>query len=212
MSPYKSHVVVSSPNLLHKWLVTKICQNISNPSFVSSFGFRYFVTFIYEHLVCTWVYLMRDHYELMKISKIIGSENAKEYFSFDLSLFQSSQDILHQSTYPNTPQQNGIVERKNRHLVEIAQTLLLHANVLVWINYLLEPLNMFFVDTFIFKKGIVSINLSIKKSKTILKTPINQSHLNLHSSYISACKSCPIPSITPTTNPSDKNSNCPFAL
>ena len=41
----------------------------------------------------------------------------------------SSQGIIHQSTCPYTPHQNGIAEGKNHHLVEIACTLLLHANV-----------------------------------------------------------------------------------
>ena len=38
----------------------------------------------------------------------------------------SSHGILHQSSYAYTPQQNEVVERKNRHLVEAARTLLLH--------------------------------------------------------------------------------------
>ena len=41
----------------------------------------------------------------------------------------SQHGILHQSSYVHTPQQNGVAERKNRHLVEIARTLLLHSNV-----------------------------------------------------------------------------------
>ena len=64
-----------------------------------------------------------------KIIKILRSDNAKEYFSSKLSSFLSSQGILHQSTYPHISQQNGIAEWKNRHLVEIARTLLLSANV-----------------------------------------------------------------------------------
>ena len=64
-----------------------------------------------------------------KIIKILRSDNAKEYFSSKLSSFLSFQGILHQPTSPHTPQQNGIIEWKNRHLVETAQALLLSANV-----------------------------------------------------------------------------------
>ena len=41
----------------------------------------------------------------------------------------SQHGILHQSSCAHTPQQNEVAERKNRHLVEIARTLLLHSNV-----------------------------------------------------------------------------------
>ena len=41
----------------------------------------------------------------------------------------SSRGILHQFSCAYTPQQNGVAERKNRHLVEIARTLLLHHKV-----------------------------------------------------------------------------------
>ncbi|RDY06740.1 hypothetical protein CR513_09234, partial [Mucuna pruriens] len=59
----------------------------------------------------------------------LDKHNAKEYFSSELNSYLSSKGILHQSTYPHTPQQNGITERKNRHLVEIACTLILSANM-----------------------------------------------------------------------------------
>ncbi|RDX80698.1 Copia protein, partial [Mucuna pruriens] len=52
------------------------------------------------------------------------------YFSSELNSYLSSKGILHQSTCPHTPQQNGIAERKNRHLVETARTLLFSTNVL----------------------------------------------------------------------------------
>ena len=42
----------------------------------------------------------------------------------------SSHGILHQSSCAYTPQQNGVAERKNRHIVETTLTLLLHHNVL----------------------------------------------------------------------------------
>jgi hypothetical protein len=37
--------------------------------------------------------------------------------------------ILHQTSCPNTPQQNGVAERKNRHLLEITRSLLIGSNV-----------------------------------------------------------------------------------
>ena len=60
---------------------------------------------------------------------ILRSDNAKIYFFMSFSSFMSSHGILHQSSCAYTPQQNGVTERKNRHLVETARTLLLHHKV-----------------------------------------------------------------------------------
>ena len=60
---------------------------------------------------------------------ILRSDNAKVYFSTSFSSFMSSHGILHQSSCDYTPQQNGVAERKNCHLVETARTLLLHHKV-----------------------------------------------------------------------------------
>ncbi|RVX04676.1 Pentatricopeptide repeat-containing protein, chloroplastic [Vitis vinifera] len=45
--------------------------------------------------------------------------------------FMSHHGILHQSSCAHTPQQNGVAERKNRHLVETARTILLHNSSLL---------------------------------------------------------------------------------
>ena len=58
--------------------------------------------------------------------RVLRSDNAKEYLSASVSSLMSSHGILHQSSCAYTPQQNGVVDRKNRHLVETAHTLLLH--------------------------------------------------------------------------------------
>ncbi|RVW25594.1 Retrovirus-related Pol polyprotein from transposon TNT 1-94 [Vitis vinifera] len=76
----------------------------------STLGFQYFVTFIDDYSRCT-------------------CDNAREYFSAQFTSFMSHHGILHQSSCAHTPQQNGVAERKNRHLVETARTLLLHSHV-----------------------------------------------------------------------------------
>ncbi|MGV7343497.1 hypothetical protein PJI17_32890, partial [Mycobacterium kansasii] len=44
--------------------------------------------------------------------------------STDFCIFLQSHGIIHQTTCSDTLQQNGVVERKNRHIVEIANTLM----------------------------------------------------------------------------------------
>jgi len=40
-----------------------------------------------------------------------------------------SHGILHQTSCAYTPQQNGVAERKNKHLVETTHTILIHGDV-----------------------------------------------------------------------------------
>ncbi|KAJ9701816.1 hypothetical protein PVL29_006965 [Vitis rotundifolia] len=61
--------------------------------------------------------------------RVLCSDNVREYFSAPFTSFMSHHGILHQSSCAHTPQQNGVAERKNQHLVETARTILLHSNV-----------------------------------------------------------------------------------
>ena len=112
--------------------------------FTSALGFRYFVTFRGNSFQCTWLFLMKTRAELFSLCqkfhaeirtqfntsiRILRNDNAKEYFSMSLSSFMSSHGIFHQSSCAYTPQQNGVTECKNRHLVETARILLLHHKV-----------------------------------------------------------------------------------
>ena len=53
------------------------------------------------------------------------SDNAREYLSSPFQQFMKSHGIIHQTSCPYTSQQNGVAERKNRHLIETARTLLI---------------------------------------------------------------------------------------
>ncbi|KAJ9671198.1 hypothetical protein PVL29_027266 [Vitis rotundifolia] len=61
--------------------------------------------------------------------RVLRSDNPREYFSTSFTSFMSQHGILHQLSCVHTPQQNGVAERKNRHLIETARTLLLHSHV-----------------------------------------------------------------------------------
>ena len=60
---------------------------------------------------------------------IFRSDNAKEYVSEQFQSFMLQHDILHQTFCVDTPVQNGVVERKNRHLLETARALLFQMHV-----------------------------------------------------------------------------------
>jgi len=60
---------------------------------------------------------------------ILQSDNDTEYFNETLGFFIKEKGILHQATCRETPQQNGIAERKNRHLLEVARAIMFSMNV-----------------------------------------------------------------------------------
>lgn len=61
--------------------------------------------------------------------KMFRSDNGREYFNKILGEFLLEKGIIHQSSCSNTPQQNGIAERKNKHLLEVTRALLFTNNV-----------------------------------------------------------------------------------
>ena len=56
--------------------------------------------------------------------KVIRSDNGTEFKNSLFATFCSEKGLEHQFSSPRVPQQNGVVERKNRTLVEMARTML----------------------------------------------------------------------------------------
>src|ERR1041384_1926564 len=68
----------------------------------------------------------------MKI-KHIRSDNGTEFKNTGVQEFLDEMGITHEFSAPYTPQQNGVVERKNRTLIDMARTMLAEYNTpLMW--------------------------------------------------------------------------------
>lgn len=107
-------------------------------------GSSYFLTIIEDHSRCIWTHLMsaktqvplilksffnyvQNHFQTTV--KALRSDNGQEFLIKECnSLFQQS-GIIHQLSVCYTPQQNSVVERKHRHLLDIARAIKLHANL-----------------------------------------------------------------------------------
>ncbi|XP_075095045.1 uncharacterized protein LOC142173363 [Nicotiana tabacum] len=62
--------------------------------------------------------------------KVIRSDNSLDLGSSNLALkFFSDTRIIHETTCPHTPQQNGVVERKHKHLLETSRALLFQSKL-----------------------------------------------------------------------------------
>lgn len=122
-----------------------IHSDIWGPSRVKNInGARWFITFIDDHTRTTWTFLMKEKSETTTIFQsfhtmisnqfqsniqVLKTDNAKDYFNSILGSYLSKHGIIHISSCVDTPQQNGVAERKNRHLLEIARATMFTNNV-----------------------------------------------------------------------------------
>ena len=119
--------------------------DVWDPSPVTTLGgSRWFVSFIDDCTRVTWVCLMKSKGEVNLLFQkfhtmiktqykaqiqVLRSDNGGEYKSAEFQQYLTTHGIVHQTTCPHTPQQNGVAERKNRHLLEVVRASLIEAHM-----------------------------------------------------------------------------------
>jgi transposase InsO family protein len=69
-------------------------------------------------------FLRRAQNEFELKVKKIRSDNGSEFKNLQMEEYLEEEGIKHEFSAPYTPQQNGVVERKNRTLLDMARTML----------------------------------------------------------------------------------------
>lgn len=105
---------------------------------------KYVLTLVEDHSRTIWTYLLQskeqvagvlhayikmveNHFE--KRIKIFRSDNGSEFINKKVAGLFGDSGILHQKSCVYTPQQNGIVERRHRTLLESARALMFHSQL-----------------------------------------------------------------------------------
>jgi transposase InsO family protein len=60
--------------------------------------------------------------------KVLRTDNGTEYVNKRFGGFLSEKGIMHKISCPDTPPQNGVAERKNRHILEVTRSLVYTMN------------------------------------------------------------------------------------
>ncbi|WOG95118.1 hypothetical protein DCAR_0314420 [Daucus carota subsp. sativus] len=113
--------------------------DIAGPFDISSLGGnRYYLTFIDDFSRKSWVYIIKEKSEALDkfkefkalaekqsghYLKVLRSDRGGEYTSNLFRSFCRAHGINHQLTTAYTPQQNGVAERKNRTILDMARSM-----------------------------------------------------------------------------------------
>ncbi|KAK1693749.1 hypothetical protein QYE76_010446 [Lolium multiflorum] len=135
--PIKSIVTTSRPlELLH--------LDLFGPSHYDTLGgSKYGLVIVDDYSRYSWVFLLKSkdetHREFIVFAKkaqrmyeseikAIRTDNGTEFKNYTMREFVDDEGIKHEFSAPYTPQQNGVVERKNRTIIEMARTMLSEFN------------------------------------------------------------------------------------
>ena len=139
-SSFKSLSKSDSPRILYLLHV-----DLFGPTAIQSLGGRHYTLVIVDDFSrFTWVFFLRNKSETFKVLTdflksikieystevaLIRSDHGTEFESLLMREFCGNEGIRQCFSAPRTPQQNGVVERKNRTLIESATTLLADAHL-----------------------------------------------------------------------------------
>lgn len=118
-----------------------ICGPMRTPSHGKA---RYFLTLVDDHTRFGWVYFLKNKDDLTKTFeewhkkvttqsgqtvKSLRSDNGGEYIGKHFQAVIKKHGITHERAAPYTPQHNGVAERRNLTLEELARCMLQHAGL-----------------------------------------------------------------------------------
>ncbi|GKF47296.1 retrovirus-related pol polyprotein from transposon TNT 1-94, partial [Tanacetum coccineum] len=107
-------------------------------------GKKYILVIVDDYSRYTWVYFLHSKYETLEIIKKfiaqaqlnykakvykIRTDNGTEFKNATLKAHYEKLGIMQQFSTARTPQENGVVERGNRTLVEAARTMLIFSRL-----------------------------------------------------------------------------------
>ena len=81
---------------------------------------------VFSHF-CAFSAEIKTQYDVFV--KILRSDNGKEYVSNSFQNYMSYNGILHQTSCVDTPSQNGVAERNNKHLLKTTCALMFQMKV-----------------------------------------------------------------------------------
>nr|GEZ14185.1 retrovirus-related Pol polyprotein from transposon TNT 1-94 [Tanacetum cinerariifolium] len=134
-------ITVSQPPVITKKVRLHLLHmNLCGPMRIASInGKRYVLVIVDDYSRYTWVHFLRSKDKAPEVIKtflkritvlhqspviVIRTDNGTEFKNQVLKKYFDSVGIYHQVSSVRTPQQNGVVERRNRTLVEAARTML----------------------------------------------------------------------------------------
>ncbi|GAU46952.1 hypothetical protein TSUD_281870 [Trifolium subterraneum] len=134
-SSFKSNLPMRSSEVLN----VVHSDNCGPIDVLSTGGNKYFITFVDEYSRMIWLYHIKAKSEAFEVFKrfktlvekqsdksikVPRTDGGGEYTSKEFENYCKDQGIIHEVTTPYTPQHNGLAERRNRSILDMARSML----------------------------------------------------------------------------------------